>query len=349
MYYKSPSLENVNVLFVYKNFKTIHPASHDGLGISSLLCVKVLRRQGVQADLLAVCNITEIEMRLRDRPGITHCVIQAPWIGLSDLANLLAAHPAVHFVVLCHSQIAFLQADNNAMKNIRDQMPYQDSVLNFTFAVNNKRLQDALVRIYGGRCLLLPNLYDITSVRPPIWRAPGVKDRLKIGSFGALRIQKNHSTAAFAACAIGKHLGADIDFHVSTGRDDGGGQILKLLRNVFAGLGWARLVEVPWLSWPAFRSKIAEMDLCIQLSMTESFNIISADAAHAYVPSVVSDTIDWTPTDWRAVADNSEDAARTGLYLLSNQDAGNDGRMALEGHMARALPLWLTYLESNPT
>jgi hypothetical protein len=53
------------------------------------------------------------------------------------------------------------------------------------------------------------------------------------------------------------------------------------------------LVEHQWVEHDAFKKLIAEMDISMQVSFTETFNIVSADAVSAGVPIVVSDEIAW--------------------------------------------------------
>src|SRR5262249_24913812 len=141
---------------------------------------------------------------------------------------------------------------------------------------------------YSGHALYLPNLYDLERVTRR--RARRHRSRLlRIGSFGALRLLKNHSTAAAAALMLARKSGCDLELWISTESDtEGGSAVLHALRKMFAGLTWARLVEQPWQDWACFRRTVAGMDLCIQVSMTETFNITSADAVAEGVPSVVS-------------------------------------------------------------
>ena len=91
-------------------------------------------------------------------------------------------------------------------------------------------------------------------------------------------------------------LGADLEFWVSSGRTEGGGQtVAGAMREMLAGLPGVTLKEAGWLDWPAFRQLVRSMHLLVQLSYTESFNMVTADGIAESVPSVVSDAIDWTP------------------------------------------------------
>jgi hypothetical protein len=351
MFYADPQLAKVNILFAYKNFRALQASvSHDGLGISSLLCVRVLRKRGIRADVRPVVNVAGIAAVLDQNPTCTHLVIQAPWLGVRELAPLVDRYPTVHFVVICHSQVSFLQADPGAVANLTDYLTYQESVLNFSAAVNNQRLQRFVTQVYQARCLLLPNLYDVTpDNKPPVWRIPQTKDVLRIGSFGATRVLKNHLTAGSAALMVARLLGTHLEFWVSGSRTDGGPQVIPTLQSMFRPLKTAKVVVSPWEPWPSFRKTIAGMDLCLQVSFTESFNITTADGCDSYIPSVVSEAIEWTPPAWQVNPDDPEAIARTGLYLLCDRDSGPQGKQALTEYADQAARRWLAYLGSNPT
>lgn len=136
---------------------------------------------------------------------------------------------------------------------------------------------------------------------------------LRIGSFGALRLLKNHTTAAAAALMLARKRGCDLEFSVSVESDTmGGAAVLDALRKMFADLKWAKLVERPWEDWATFRQTVSGMDLCLQVSMTETFNITMADAVAEGVPCVVSPSIEWAPDYWKADTDRLEDVVRIG-------------------------------------
>src|SRR4029077_3216002 len=178
--------------------------------------------------------------------------------------------PATHFLVRTHSQIAFLQADHYAITSVRETMLLEEGMPNLPLAANNTRLAVFLRTVYTGKCLYLPNLYDIE--RTHIKRDTTFHHRsLRIGSFGALRVLKNHTTAAAAALLIAERYRCDLEFWFSVNRDDKSSATKVALQNMFAGLPWASLVEYPWAEWPVFRRIVAHMDLNIQLSFSESF------------------------------------------------------------------------------
>jgi hypothetical protein len=207
------------------------------------------------------------------------------------------------------------------------------------------------VHVYKSKVLHLPNLYDIERVHRK--RDESHDHRvLRIGSFGAHRLLKNHTTAAAAALMMAERRGSDLEFTVNGGREENGGKpnsIMTSLRNMFDRVPWARLIEAPWAEWSQFRQTVAHMDLCMQVSFSETFNIVVADGVCEGVPSVVSNAIEWTPSDWHAHVDDADHIAHVGSHLLWDTHGATEGLRALETHQHAAKDEWMEYLLSNPT
>jgi glycosyltransferase involved in cell wall biosynthesis len=252
--------------------------------------------------------------------------------------------PDVHFLVRAHSEIGFLQVEPGAITLLRDQMLLADAHLNLTMCANSRRLADFLRTTYDANVLYLPNLYDLERVQ----RRRGERHDhrlLRIGSFGALRWLKNHTTAAAAALTIARERGSDLEFWLSVDREEHGKTVLMAVRNLFAGLPWARLHEAPWLTWGAFRRTVRAMDLTLQPSFTETFNIVTADSVAEGVPAVVSHAVEWAPEAWKADPDEIHEI---GSALLSSPASAEEGLRALERYIEASITRWTTYLGNDP-
>jgi hypothetical protein len=154
--------------------------------------------------------------------------------------------------------------------------------------------------------------------------------------------------SAVAACIeLGASLRTDVEIHMNVGRNEGGGTTRTAIDQLVARLPHCRLVEVGWQSWPEFRTHVSRMHLLFSPSYTESFNNVTADGIAEGVASVVSDAIDWAPSDWVATADDVSMLARTGRRLLHDAHAVNDGQRALKHYVHRGLRAWHTYLGSD--
>lgn len=334
------------VLIVYRNFAKYQAsvASHVGLGVNALHTAAVLRRAGIRTDVAGVWTPADVTRELLKRSGVTHCVIEAPWIPTSAMQGLLNEHPDVQFVMRSHSQIGFLQVEAGAITLFRQAAVLQDGSLNFHVAANSERFCRWFGSAYRHRITCLPNLYDLNRTDHH-YRVPfGNGHRIRVGSFGAIRLMKNHTTAASVAMVIARRLRVDLEFYMSVNREEHGKGVLAALRNMFAGLNWARLIEVPWAPWPEFRNMVGTMDLGLQLSHSETFNIVTADLAATGVPSVVSEAIDWAPPSWQAPVDDTEAAAQVGLALVMDPMQGQIGREYLDRYTCNAIGLWKQYL-----
>lgn len=319
---------------------------HVGLGVNALHTLRVLRANKVRTDIKGISQPGDLEKAITDH-NYTHVLIEAPWIPIAQLNQLTQKFPHIHFIVRAHSQIGFLVVEPGAISLIRSCLELQDSVPNFTFSTNSNQLKNWLEITYGVHTLYLPNLYS--NERPHV-----KKDRihthkvLKISSFGALRLLKNHTTAAAAAQMIARQRDCDLQFHISVNREEHGKSVLDALRNMFRGVHGMTLVENPWASWSQFIQLIAQMDLSFQVSHTETFNIVTADAISVGTPCVVSPAVDWVPKHWQAEGDDLDSMIRAGNYLLGNDHVAIHGQEALDKYMREGVHLWLKYLTGQP-
>lgn len=106
---------------------------------------------------------------------------------------------------------------------------------------------------------------------------------------------KNQLLQAFAAINFADGIGRNICFYINANRAEQNGENnLKNIRALFKGTEH-KLVEVPWLEHKEFVQLIAGFDLGMQVSFTESFNLVTADFVHQGVPILVGDDISWMP------------------------------------------------------
>ena len=331
------------LIIAYKNFAASRNISHIGLGVAAINNSKVLRAAGVAAEVWPTVNAGELRARLNATPA-THVVISAPWIPSIELQALVRDYPDTQFAVNSHSNVGFLQADANGVRLLREAMEIETGSHNFHLAGNSRKFCQWVHDTYGAPCTYLPNMYFLDSVdrsRRPLWRG----GTLRVGAFGATRPQKNFMSAAAAALEIAHLLKADLELWISSGRAEGGGEVVqRAVRAMFDGLLNARVVEAGWQSWPKFRKTVGNMHLLLQPSYTESFNMVTADGIAEGVPSVVSSAIDWTPRYWRAEIDDVFDIARVGRCLLQDPNAAVEGLHALRMHNRDGLDAWRQFL-----
>src|SRR6185503_21204160 len=110
---------------------------------------------------------------------------------------------------------------------------------------------------------------------------------LDVGCFGAVRPLKNVVTQALAAIVAARRLGLRLNFHINGGRIEGGGSpAMRNLEALFAATPDAELMSHGWTDHESFRTLVARMDVVSQVSFSETFNIVCADAASQGVPIV---------------------------------------------------------------
>jgi len=348
------SREQVRAVLAYKNTQINRNVSHVGLGVTAQLTQKTLLAAGYHAETWAVDSAPELELRLAAaqmtaaRAGahpVSHVVIAAPWIEAVQLQGMIARHPDVQWVVECHSNFGFLQADPAGARLMRDAATLDAGSHNFRVAGNCRKFCDTWAAAYGGRMMLLPNLYDVSTIVPVGQRQPWQPGHtLRVGLFGAVRPLKNHTTAVAAALRLAADLRNDVEIHISEGRVESGGVALDAVAQLAANVPGARLVPSGWRSWPEFRRLVGTMHVLLQPSFTESFNVVTADGIASGVASVVGDAIDWVPRDWVACADDAGDVARVARRLLHDAHAVAAGQAALRAYVADGLRHWASYL-----
>jgi hypothetical protein len=254
---------------------------------------------------------------------LTHAVISAPWLSTHDLKSLLYGFPEVQFVVLSHSNVGFLQADPEGMRLLREYHKLSGEFTNFKVGGNSKKFTDWMEKVYGDEIVLLPNLYPVNEECVRAVSIPKHQSPIKIGAFGAIRSEKNFMTAAAAAVAIQAELAVPVELHMSEGGEGALGTTTEAINQMCKDK--VTLVRHSWAYWDNFIDIVAGMDLLIQVSYTESFNMVTADGISVGVPSVVSPAIYWAPPSWKADSDDALGVADVGIKLLTNMSDRAEG------------------------
>lgn len=340
------------LILSYKNMAALTAVSHIGLGVSALNTCKVLQAAGIRVEVWAIDSPAHLEARLhaaqKEAVPVTHLIMSAPWIPTLQWQRILITFHRVQFACTSHSNVGFLQADPLAARFMTTDGPgLQAGFPNFTLGANSQALCSFIKAGYATGCTYFPNLYFLdgsTRTNRPLWSC----GTLRVGCFGAARVQKNHTSAAAAAIEIASRLRANLEFWVSGGRNDGmGGSSAMVVRQMIESCHFAKLVENRWQTWPQFRRTVAHMNLLMQPSYTESFNVVTADGVSEGVPSVVSSAIDWVPPHWMADADDVGDIARVGSNLLRSHDAAEEGLHSLQTYVKAGLGHWKTWLQDT--
>lgn len=308
-----------SVLFICKSrasYTAGWPGFSSGLQNSVRFVVEVLTDHGVAAEMVEVRDNNEIDRVVTERRP-TLVVVEALWVVPEKFDVLHRLHPRVAWAVRLHSELPFLAQEGVALEWVRGYLERGVEV-----ACNSGRLTVALRAVAASLGLperlvgYLPNCYPVR-LHHRSWvealenAVSSISDhergRLDIGCFGAIRPLKNHLLQAVAALAVAQNSGQRLRFHVNAARVEAAGD--PVLRNLRALLGSA-LVEHGWLPHEEFCKLLARMDMSMQVSLSETFNIVSADAVATGVPTVVSGEVGWLGDYARADPTSERDVVR---------------------------------------
>lgn len=277
----------MRVLFICKKGQGYGPTTQrksSGLYNSTQFIVRALRANSIPADIVEVTDNNDIDREVKKHRA-TICVIEALWVVPEKFVILKKLHPRTKFFVHLHSEIPFLALEGNAIHWLIEYAKREVGTI-----VNSSEAYEALARSVS-MLHFLPNVYlsDARSAKL------STKAHLDIACFGAIRPMKNHLTQALAAIEYARQEGKSLRFHINTARVEGGGApVLKNLRHLFKETPDAELIEHPWFEPRELINFLQKnIDIGMQVSLTETFNVVTADYITAGIPIVVSEEISW--------------------------------------------------------
>ncbi len=240
-------------------------------------------------------------------------IIEAYWVVPEKFEILAKLHPDVVWVIRNHSPTPFAATEGVVVDWSMRYMDYPNVIL----ACNDERADDEfkhMIRIYKSdfsdddidfRCEYLPNYYPLFfTPRPPLPET----DAIDIGCFGAIRPLKNQLIQAMAAINYAELIGKKLRFHINNTRVEGYGEpILKNLEKLFSFVSPHELVEHSWMTHDDFIALVRTMDIGMQVSYAESFNIVTADMVTNGVPVVTSSEVRWVSPEFHADPNDSND------------------------------------------
>ena len=151
-----------------------------------------------------------------------------------------------------------------------------------------------------------------------------------------------------AALKFADIIGRALHFHINIGRVEmKGDPILHNLRGLFEGIAenGHQLIIHTWAPHAEFIKIIKDIDIGVQVSFSETFNIVAADMVVTGVPIVVSSEIPWAregiadPTDSHNIANIMEIAWKN---MNSNVKTNLKG---LKTYVRTSKEYWIEFLE----
>lgn len=335
------------ILFICKSRNNSYGKSY-GLHNSARLVAEAIdhgKCDNVKAKVVSVVDNNCIDREVtKFQPDIV--IIEALWVVPEKFTILTKLHPRVQWYVRLHSETPFLANEGIAMNWISQLVKLDHP--NVHLAANSPDMVADIESAFGINCEYLPNIYW---PNPPCYDRDADRDcrieetgELNIGCFGAIRPLKNQLAQAIAAIRFADSLGFKLRFHINADRVEGKGEeILKNLRSLFP-INGHELVEHPWLHHHDFLELVDHMDLGMQVSLSETFNIVAADFVSRGVPIAVSPDIEWMPRFAHADPNDSANICKTLNRVWAWRSLTKWlGRRNLNRYSRRSHQTWLNF------
>lgn len=338
-----------------------------GLSVSADQMCLALTDLNIPTKIIQVVDNNSIDREVTSyRP--THVIIEAFWVVPDKFDILRKLHPNVKWVVRNHSKSDFLSHEGGMVGWAIDYV-----AKGIYLACNSPEATDDFRRLavsIGANpdfVIYLPNYYQAQAPVLPRWVIKAWKGlrsigwfgpepttnregEISIGCFGAVRPLKNHLHQAMASIEAADRLGLKLRFWINGNRVEGkADSIMTSLRQIFKRYPNHELIELGWHEHKAFTAVVASMDMVMQVSNTETFNIVAADAVAHHVPVVVSNEIPWLDSEYEANPNSVIDIVKK--IERTWKGSGNglvqaDQRIQLCDYVERSKQLWAKFLMS---
>lgn len=339
---------DIRVAIAFKDFSYWTGSSCVGLKVAAEVTAKGLEIAGIETTVFSVQHNIDLFYAIRDyndshKVPLSHVIVMAPWLSPLDLEALLKFFPEIVFTVQSHCNVGGLHGDVRGIGNFRQYVDLLFSYANLRVAGNSKEFAEWASVAYDTEVVLLPNIYPVFEEK----YKTSYSAVFRIGAFGAIRPEKNFITAAGAALAFQRLTDRPVQFHMTTGGETSGKDILQAILQMTDGVPGFQLIRHKWKDWHDFRKLVSSMDMLFQPSYTESFNLVTADGIAMGVPSVVSPAITWAPFEWKVDADNALGIAKKAVHILENPYVAQRGYWELEKHNREATKSWIRFLKET--
>ena len=318
-----------------------------GLYNSAQFMNQMLLDGGFNSQLVVVNDNNDIDREVTlHKP--THVIIEALWVVPSKFEVLCKLHPNVKWVIRLHSEIPFLANEGMAMNWIAEYSKFDNIIISCNSPQTNKDIEFYLTHKLGvtKKVEFLPNFYPQNYKTKSFNRK---SDIINVGCFGAVRPLKNHLIQAIAAIKFADKIGKKLHFHINSDRVEQKGEpILNNLIATFEQLNHKghKLIHHDWSVREQFIELCSTMDIGIQVSFNETFNIVGADIVSQGVPLVSSPEIPWVSKLFITRQTNTDDIVDSllctykfsGINVMLNQ-------MYLKSYTNNSKRIWFKFFK----
>lgn len=344
--------KKVDILFLLKKANlyggyttTKNSGLHNAVNI---LKSELIRKFDAAIELELCVDANEID-KFVTKYKPSYCIIEALWVTPKKMAEITKLHKNVLFITRIHSRIPFLSQEGNAIGWLKEINKFNNSYVSF----NNKETNDDFEKLGITGAIYLPNVYKHIKWVPDAferlrdWNKKNhIGHTVDISSFGSIRPLKNQLIQAVAAMEFANNHDKKLRFHINSTRlEQNGDPILKNLRSLFVETHH-ELIEHPWLEPKDFNALIKKMDVGMQVSFSESFNIVTADTVYNLIPVVVSPDISWVceESKVRDVNSTCEIAAKLENVIKYTKRNVENNLVDLDKYNKHALRDWAVLL-----
>ena len=345
------------VLFILKRNENYgaeqysHVGLSTGLYNSSLFMDEMLKKDHIESKMIVVTDNNDIDREVTEF-NPTYVIIEALWVVPSKFEVLTKLHPNVKWVVRLHSEVPFLANEGMAMDWLGDYSKYDNIVVACNSPQTTKDIQfylghknDWSKEIKKQRVIFLPNYYPQEYKSKKLDKS---KDTIDIACFGAVRPLKNHLIQAIAAVGLADKIGKKLNFHINFRLEQKGEPIFNNLVALFEQLEnkGHKLVIHKWASREEFLELCSKMDIGMQVSFNETFNIVAADIISQGVPLVASPEIPWASHQFTTRQTNTNDIFST-LCDTYNYPRVNVymNKCLLKSYTDKTRKIWVNYFK----
>lgn len=343
----------MRILFILKKNQTYGFTTHvgeepdrvhkksTGLFNSTNFIVRGLLRVGVHAKIVEVIDNHCIDREVHlFKPDIV--IIEAIWVVPEKFTILKKLHPRVKWFVHLHSHMPFLAIEGMAMRWIHDYVKHGVKLI-----ANSKPSYEALLAVVPCEDLLyLENVYLST----PMASCERDSHDISVGCFGAVRPLKNQLLQAMAALKYAKKHRKHLVFHMNGSRiETGGHPVLKNIIQMFEDQkAHGRLVLSKWNEPEEFLEYLNKrIDIGMQVSLTETFNVVCADYVTAGIPVVASKEVSWLSNYSKAQDDDINSMVEKMEFAMHHRLLIKLNQWHLHHHSEKAQKAWHEFVKEN--
>jgi hypothetical protein len=334
------------ILFILKkqnSYGSYTSGFSSGLYNSAKFAADMLTAAGYTVKLVEVVDNNSIDAQVTAfKPNIV--IIEALWVVPSKFAVLTALHPNVTWIVRVHSEAPFLAQEGIAIDWISQYPAYP----NVFVAVNSREAHHEVQTFWAAKDIHAYKLLYLPTFYPAPWHPTRHKrfsgTVINVACMGAIRPLKNHLTQAIAAIRFADERGWTLRFHINVTRNEAGGNApYRSVVSLFTGTPHT-LVQHDWMTHSDFLAFLQGIDLGLQVSFSETFNIVMADTVASGVPAVGGHAIRWLPEASQVSAISIAAIADKMGQALNNHERVIENFHALQKDAHEAREAWMVVL-----